>query len=77
MIRRLVWFASGVVAGISAFLWTKNKVSAAAEKMSPTGIGRRSVARVRGFGTRMSHAVQAGRNAMNNKEQQLRDKRQR
>jgi hypothetical protein len=75
--RRLVWFVSGVVAGISAFVWAKKKIAVATEMVSPAGIRRRTAAKFRSLPARTKDALHAGRVAFNSKAQQSSRGRQR
>ena len=75
--RRFFWFMSGVVAGISAFIWAKHKVVEAAEKLTPASIGKRAMATVRQLPERGANAVRAGRAAFQERQQQVRADRQR
>jgi hypothetical protein len=75
--RRLLWFVTGVVAGVSAFVWAKKKVVSAAEMVSPAGIRRRATASLRSLPMRTRDAVAAGRAAFYDKSQQSRSSRQR
>lgn len=77
MFRRVFWFLSGVVAGISAFIWAKHKVVEAAERMSPANVGRRMTAGLRQLPARTAYAIRAGRDAFQDKQQQVRSNRQR
>jgi hypothetical protein len=75
--RRLLWFLTGVAAGISTFVWAKKKVVTAVETVSPAGIRRRVTARLGSLPARTRNAIAAGRSAFHDKSQQSRNARQR
>lgn len=65
MIKRLVWFVGGVVAGAAAVTTGRKKVKAAAVELAPANVARKA-------GDRLKDAVAEGRRAMRAKEAELR-----
>lgn len=65
MIKRLVWFVSGVVAGVAGFGVAKRKVRSVADDFAPAKVAQR-------LGDRVREAVDEGRRAMRAKEAELR-----
>jgi hypothetical protein len=59
--RRLVWFAGGVVAGASGAGLVKRKVAATAERLAPANVARGVAGSVRRSGRRVATAVKDGR----------------
>ncbi|MFM8311043.1 MAG: hypothetical protein ACKOAZ_04005 [Ilumatobacteraceae bacterium] len=64
MIRRLVWFVSGAVAGVLGAGYAKRKARAAAEELAPAAVARRAAGRLR-------DAVDEGRRAARTREAEL------
>jgi len=65
MIKRLVWFVGGAVAGAAATIAGRKKVKAAAVELAPANVARKA-------GDRVKEAVAEGRRAMRAKEAELR-----
>jgi hypothetical protein len=65
MMKRLVWFVSGAVAGIAGAGFAKKKAREAAEELAPAAVARRTVHRVR-------EAISEGRTAARVREAELR-----
>ena len=65
MMKRLVWFVSGAVAGIAGAGFAKRKAREAVEELAPTAVARRTVRRVR-------DAISEGRTAARVREAELR-----
>lgn len=64
MIRRLVWFVSGAVAGVLGAGYAKRKAREAAEELAPAAVARRAAGRLR-------EAVDEGRRAARSREAEL------
>ncbi len=73
--RRVVWFASGVVAGAAGAGYARRKVTATARRMAPTNVARGAAAGVRRSGRRLADAVREGRMAAQVRERELRAER--
>lgn len=67
MIKRLVWFVGGAMAGAAAALAGRKKVKAAAVELAPANVARKA-------GDRLKDAVSEGRRAMKAKESELRSR---
>jgi hypothetical protein len=61
--RRLVWFAGGVVAGASGAGLVKRKVAATAQRLAPANVARGVAGSVRRSGRRVATAVKDGRDS--------------
>jgi hypothetical protein len=72
MMKRLTWFAGGVVAGAIGAGQAKRKVKAVASELTPVQVARRASDRVRRRGHDVAEAVREGRRAMRLKEVELR-----
>lgn len=65
MIKRLVWFVGGAMAGAAAAIAGGRKVKAAAVELAPANVARKA-------GNRLRDAVAEGKRAMRAKEAELR-----
>lgn len=72
MIRRLVWFVSGVATGVYGVFYGLRKVKNSTEAMKPVNVARDVAERTRSRAGQFSEALRAGRDAMHEKELQLR-----
>jgi hypothetical protein len=72
MIKRLTWFASGVVAGIAAMRMARRKVRQTADAMKPVNIARGAADRARTRARDLADAVRGARTAMHDRETELR-----
>jgi hypothetical protein len=72
MMKRLVWFTAGTVAGAVGGLYGRHKAHEAAEKLAPTNVAKRTVVGVRDRGRDVVEAVREGRAAMRAREAELR-----
>lgn len=68
MMKRITWFAGGVVAGVAGAGLAKRKVKSVAVEYSPTMVARKATDRAK-------EAFQEGRMAMRSKEQELKAQR--
>ena len=73
--RRLVWFAGGVVAGASGASLVKRKVAATAQRLAPANVARGVSDSVRRSGRRVASAVKDGRDAARARERESRAER--
>jgi hypothetical protein len=65
MMRRVMWFTAGAVAGVSGSVYVRRKVKEAADRYRPVSMAKGAVERV-------SDAVREGRAAMVAREAELR-----
>jgi hypothetical protein len=72
MITRATWFVAGAVAGAVGASYTRRKVKAVAEQMTPVNVARGVAGRARSRGQDLMEAMKEGRLAMRAKEDQLR-----
>lgn len=73
--RRVVWFAGGVVAGATGAGYARRKVTATARRVAPANVARGAVGGVRRSGQRVADAVREGRAAARLRERELRAER--
>ena len=66
VVRRFFWFASGVVAGVSAFLWTRNRVEEIRDSLTPSSVARRTWDTGARMARRVRTAVAVGAEVMRN-----------
>ena len=73
--RRTWWLAAGVAAGVSGTLWVENRVRRGIEEMTerltPEHLAGNAVASVRQMGVRVRTAVETGREARAQREDEL------
>lgn len=75
MIKRFVWFVSGLVTGVMAVVFTGRKVRRRVDKvtnLTPIKVVRDATSSVRNTVSDMGDAVREGRDAMRHKEAELR-----
>ena len=72
MMKRVTWFVSGAIAGVAGASYTKKKVKATASQLAPSNIAKNAVAKVKDKGHDVIDAVRDGRDAMKEKEAELR-----
>ena len=72
MITRATWFVAGAAAGAVGATYTRRKVKAVAEQMTPANVARNVAGRARSRGLDLVEAMKEGRQAMRAKEDQLR-----
>ena len=72
MITRATWFVAGAAAGAVGATYTRRKVKAVAEQMTPANVARNVAGRARSRGQDLVEAMKEGRQAMRAKEDQLR-----
>jgi hypothetical protein len=72
MITRATWFVAGAAVGAVGASYTRRKVKAVAEQMTPVNVARGVATRVRTRGQDLVEAMREGRSAMRAKEDQLR-----
>ena len=72
MITRATWFVAGAAAGAVGATYTRRKVKAMAEQMTPANVAKNVAGRARIRGQELVEAVKEGRVAMRAREDQLR-----
>jgi hypothetical protein len=72
MIKRVSWFASGVVAGAAGVVYGSKKVKEKAQALKPVNVARSAAGQVRSRVHDVADAVREGRQAMVDKEAELR-----
>ena len=72
MITRATWFVAGAAVGAVGASYTRRKVKAVAEQMTPVNVARGVAIRARTRGQDLVEAMREGRSAMRAKEDQLR-----
>ncbi|HEY8093624.1 MAG TPA: hypothetical protein VID93_07560, partial [Acidimicrobiales bacterium] len=75
MITRATWFVAGAAAGAVGAAYTRRKVKAVAEQMTPVRVAQNVAGRTRARGHDLVEAVKEGRLAMRAKEDELRAER--
>ena len=75
MMRRTVWFVSGVAAGVAGVGYTKRKVAAAADKLKPSNVAHSATSAVSRGVHRVSDAVKEGVSAARRRERELKAER--
>jgi hypothetical protein len=72
LVRRLVWFTSGVTAGFGGALWIRRRILRSVRRYAPERLQAGATASVRRWGTDVRDAVAEGRSAMRQREAELR-----
>jgi hypothetical protein len=75
MMRRLAWFAGGVVTGAAGMEYARRKVTATARRLAPANVAKGAVHGVRRSGNRVADALREGRSAARQRERELRAER--
>ncbi len=73
--KRLTLFASGVAAGVAGATYAKKKVKQTAAHLAPANVARGAAHRVKSQVGNVVDAVREGRDAMRNKEDELKARR--
>jgi hypothetical protein len=76
MMRRLVWFAGGVVTGAAGVGYAKRKVSTTAQKLAPANVAKGVATSVRRSGQRAASALRDGRDSARSREREARAQRE-
>lgn len=71
MMKRATWFVSGVVAGAGAVVLVGRRIKRRIVDLTPVRVAERAIDRTRGSMTRIKDAVSDGRQAMSEREIQL------
>jgi hypothetical protein len=75
MIKRLIWFVSGVVAGISGVLFAGKRVKRSVTSFTPVKVAQRATQGTRSRLNSVADAFREGRDAMRDKEFEMKAKR--
>jgi hypothetical protein len=75
MIKRLIWFVSGVVAGISGVLFAGKRVKRSVTGFTPVKLAQRATQTTRSRLSSFGDAFREGRDAMRDKEFEMKAKR--
>ena len=75
MIKRLIWFVSGVVAGISGVLFAGKRVKRSVTSFTPIKVAQRVTQTTRSRLNSVGDAFREGRDAMRDKEFEMKAKR--
>ena len=76
MMKRVTWFAGGVVAGLASAGYAKRKVKATASQVAPAQIARSAAITVRSKTGNVVDAIREGRQVMKHTEDELRARRE-
>ena len=76
MMKRVTWFAGGVVAGLASAGYAKKKVKETASQMAPAQIAKSAANTVRSKTGNVVDAVREGRQVMKHTEDELRARRE-
>ncbi len=76
MMKRVTWFAGGVVAGLASAGYAKKKVKETASQIAPTQIARSAADSVRSRTNDVVDAIREGRQVMRHTEDELRARRE-
>jgi len=72
MIKRIVWFVSGIVTGVAGVVFAGRRVKKKVETLAPVKVVKDARTKVRDRLTDVGDAVREGREAMHTKEAELR-----
>ena len=75
MIKRLIWFVSGVVAGVSGVLYAGKRVKRSVTSFTPIKVAQRATQTTRSRLNSVADAFREGRDAMRDKEFEMKAKR--
>jgi hypothetical protein len=74
MIKRLVWFTSGIATGVGAVIILGKRIRRRMAELTPIRIADRGVQRVRSVTSNVKVAFREGVDAMRHREQELQDR---
>jgi hypothetical protein len=70
--KRIVWMGTGMAVGAGGAFWAKHKVEATVARYVPEQVADRAAAQARGMGRTVRAAATEGREAMRQREAELR-----
>lgn len=76
MMKRVTWFAGGIVAGVAGAGYAKKKVKETASQIAPVQVAKTVASKARSKGRDLADAVREGRQVMHHHEDELRAKRE-
>lgn len=72
MFKRIIWMGTGMAVGAGGAFWAKHKVEATVEKYLPEHVADRAATQAKDLGRTVRAAATEGREAMRQREQELR-----
>ncbi len=72
MLRRVRWLGAGLVLGVGGSLWAERKVKAVSARYRPSGLATTAASRARDVPSDVRAALREGREAMRQRESELR-----
>ena len=72
MFKRVTWFVTGAAAGVGGSLYAKRRVQQAIDRLTPEYVQEAAKAKARAVGDTVADAVREGRQAMREREAELR-----
>jgi hypothetical protein len=73
--KRVTWFVAGAATAVGATRVAKRKVQQVTDRLAPNNVAKQTIASVKGKASHVVDAVRDGRDAMRNKEAELRARR--
>ncbi|MFM1751051.1 MAG: hypothetical protein RL119_13 [Actinomycetota bacterium] len=74
MIKRLVWFVTGIATGAGAVVVLGKRIRRRMAELTPVRIADRGVQQVKNFGSNARQALREGVDAMRHREQELQER---
>lgn len=72
MFKRITWLGAGIAVGAGGAFWTKRKVEATVARYLPDRVADRAATQARDLGRTVREAASEGRDAMRQRQQELR-----
>lgn len=72
MFKRIIWMGTGMAVGAGSAFWAKRKVEETVERYLPEQVADRAAAQARDLGRTVREAASEGREAMREREAELR-----
>jgi hypothetical protein len=72
LFRKLLWFGTGASLGFGGAMWIRNRILRAVDRVMPRRIRRSVETQARGVGSTLAAAMSEGRDAMRDRERELR-----
>ena len=73
MFKRLFWLTLGTIVGFTGSVWAQRRIRETIERYYPEQVARQVTTSVKGLGSDLRSAAAAGRAAMREREESLRD----